>query len=519
MALETYVHNGPLVIGAGLAGLSVALHAAPAKVLVLAPVALGKACSSAWAQGGIAAALSNEDSPAEHERDTVAAGAGIVDPLAAKILTEMGPDVVRGLDAMGAPFDHTPDGGFVLNREAAHGRARVARVGGDLAGKAILEAVVAKALEAPHIEIWEPAFALGLITAKTGAVIGAVIEHNGRQIAVYASAVVLASGGLGGLFAVTTNPAALRGEGMAMAGLAGAVIADPEFVQFHPTALDFGRDPAPLATEALRGEGAILVDRNGVRFVLEDHPDGELAPRDIVARAVHKAKMSGRGAYLDATKAIGAHFPEEFPTVFASCMDNGVDPRIQPMPVAPAAHYHMGGVATDIHGRTSLEGLYAAGECASTGVHGANRLASNSLLEAAAFGERVGRQLRDLKRVQETDGIMPALPARLSDADLKILREAMSRYAGLVRDEAGLKTLLALVDALEIKAPGALALVSARLVAECALQRHESRGSHYRSDYPQTAAKGERTFVRWADIAKRVNQGETPCLSPDCLTC
>ena len=519
MALETYVHNGPLVIGAGLAGLSVALHAAPANVLVLAPVALGKACSSVWAQGGIAAALSSEDSPAEHERDTIAAGAGIVDALAAKTLTEMGPGVVRGLDAMGAPFDHTPDGGFVLNREAAHGRARVARVGGDLAGKAILEAVVAKALEAPHIEIWEPAFALGLITAKTGAVIGAVVEYNDRQIAVYASAVVLASGGLGGLFAVTTNPAALRGEGMAMAALAGAVIADPEFVQFHPTALDFGRDPAPLATEALRGEGAILVDRNGVRFVLEDHPDGELAPRDIVARAVHKAKMSGRGAYLDATKAIGAHFPEEFPTVFASCMDNGVDPRIQPMPVAPAAHYHMGGVATDIHGRTSLEGLYAAGECASTGVHGANRLASNSLLEAAAFGERVGKQLRDLKRIQETDGIMPALPARLSDADLKILREAMSRYAGLVRDEAGLKTLLALVDALEIKAPGALALVSARLVAECALQRHESRGSHYRSDYPQTAAKGERTFVRWADIAKRVNQGETPCLSPDCLTC
>jgi L-aspartate oxidase len=520
MALETYIHNGPLVIGAGLAGLSVALHAAPAKVLVLAPVALGKACSSAWAQGGIAAALSNEDSPAEHERDTVAAGAGIVDPLAAKTLTEMGPDVVRGLDAMGAPFDHTSDGGFVLNREAAHGRARVARVGGDLAGKAILEAVVAKALEAPHIEIWEPAFALGLITGKDGAVIGAVVEHNGRRIAVYASAVVLASGGLGGLFAVTTNPAALRGEGMAMAALAGAVIADPEFVQFHPTALDFGRDPAPLATEALRGEGAILVDKNGVRFMLEDHPDGELAPRDIVARAVHKAKMSGRGAFLDATKAIGAHFPDEFPTVFASCKDNGVDPRTEPMPVAPAAHYHMGGVATDIHGRTSLEGLYAAGECASTGVHGANRLASNSLLEAAAFGERVGKQLRDLKAVGSTaDAIMPALPGRLSDADVKTLREAMSRHAGLVRDETGLKTLLTLIDALEIEAPGALALVSARLVAECALQRHESRGSHYRSDYPQTAAKGERTFVRWADIAKRVNQGETPCLSPDCLTC
>jgi L-aspartate oxidase len=519
MALETYIHNGPLVIGAGLAGLSVALHAAPANVLVLAPVALGKACSSAWAQGGIAAALSSEDSPAEHERDTIAAGAGIVDRKAARTLTEMGPDVVRGLNAMGAPFDHTPDGGFVLNREAAHSRARVARVGGDLAGKAILEAVVAKALEAPHIEIWEPAFALGLITGKDG-VIGAVVEHQGRQIAVYAPAVVLASGGLGGLFAVTTNPATLRGEGMAMAALAGAVIADPEFVQFHPTALDFGRDPAPLATEALRGEGATLIDRNGVRFVLEDHPDGELAPRDIVARAVHKAKMSGRGAFLDARTAIGAHFPDEFPTVFKSCIDNGVDPRTEPMPVAPAAHYHMGGVATDISGQTSLKGLYAAGECASTGVHGANRLASNSLLEAAAFGERVGRQLRGLGRVEAVDEVvMPALPGRLSDTDLKSLREAMSRYAGVVRDQAGLTALLELIDALEIKAPGALALISARLVAECALRRHESRGSHYRSDYPQTAAKAERTFVRWADIVQNAQQGATPCLSPDCLTC
>ncbi len=519
MALETYIHNGPLVIGAGLAGLSVALHAAPANVLVLAPIALGKACSSAWAQGGIAAALSADDSPAEHEHDTVAAGAGIVDVLAARTLTEMGPDVVRALDALGAPFDHTADGGFVLNREAAHGRARVARVGGDLAGKAILEAVVAKALQAPHIEIWEPAFALGLITDKAGAVIGAVVEHQGRRLAVYAPAVVLATGGLGGLFAVTTNPAALRGEGMAMAAIAGAVVADPEFVQFHPTALDFGRDPAPLATEALRGEGAILVDKNGVRFVLEDHPDGELAPRDIVARAVHKARVSGRGAFLDATKAIGAHFAHEFPTVFASCMENGVDPRVEPMPVAPAAHYHMGGVATDIDGRTSLSGLYAAGECASTGVHGANRLASNSLLEAAAFGERVGRQLRGLGRLENLDdAVLPVLPARLSDADLKTLRDAMSRHAGLVRDETGLKTLLALIDSLEIKAPGALALVSARLVAECALRRHESRGSHYRSDYPQTAAVAERTFVRLADIVS-ANQGDTPCLSPDCLTC
>ncbi len=524
MAVETYIHQGPLIIGAGLAGLSVALNAAPAKVLVLAPVALGQACSSAWAQGGIAAALSPEDSPAEHEHDTIAAGAGIVDELAAKTLTEMGPRVVRHLNDIGAPFDHTADGAFVLNREAAHGRARVARVGGDLAGKAILEAVVAQALASPTIDIWEQAFALGLITSDAGAVIGAVVDHGGRRLHVYAPAVVLASGGSGGLFAVTTNPANLRGEGMAMAALAGAVIADPEFVQFHPTALNFGRDPAPLATEALRGEGATLVDGNGHRFVFDDHPDGELAPRDIVARAVHKANLSGRGAFLDARTAIGAHFPEEFPTVFASCMSAGVDPRVDLMPVAPAAHYHMGGVQTDIYGRTSLPGLFAAGECACTGVHGANRLASNSLLEAAAFGERVGKQLQSLDTFapDTAHAHIPTVPPQLDGADLKTLRDAMSQYAGVVRDAAGLTKLLSLIDGMWVRYPGALALVNARMIADCALHRRESRGSHYRSDYPQTAATGQRTFVTWADIAEHAGTleqtGDTLCSSPDCLT-
>lgn len=527
MAADIHIHQGPLVIGAGLAGLSVALNATPQKVLVLAPVALGKACSSAWAQGGIAAALSPEDSPEAHEADTVAAGAGIVDELAARTLTEMGPAIVHKLNDMGAPFDHKPDGSFVLNREAAHGLARVARVGGDLAGKAILEAVVNAALTAPNIEIWEQAFALGLIKSETDTIIGALVEHQGKQIEVYAPVVVLASGGLGGLYAVTTNPSSLRGEGMAMAALAGAVIADPEFVQFHPTGLDFGRDPAPLATEALRGEGAILVDKAGVRFALEDHPDGELAPRDVVARAVHKANVSGRGAFLDATQAIGAHFPEEFPTVFASCMENGIDPRTQPMPVAPAAHYHMGGVATDISGKTSLRHLYAAGECASTGVHGANRLASNSLLEAAAFGQRVGEAVKGIDATafvpDIAHAVRPDVPPQLEATDLKALRDAMSRYAGVVRNEDGLKTLLHIISELDARYPGALALVNARLIADCALHRRESRGSHYRSDYLQTGEKGERTFVRWANVAKNATEettnGETPaCTLPDCLT-
>ena len=506
MANDIHIHNGLLVIGAGLAGLSVALNTAPHKTLVLAPVALGVACSSAWAQGGIAAALSDGDSPEAHAKDTIAAGAGIVDELAAKTLTEAGPATVRKLNALGAPFDHKPDGTFVLNREAAHSLARVARVGGDLAGKAILEAVVHAALNAPHIEIWEPAFALGLIKSDKDTVIGAVVQHGDRRVEVYAPVVVMASGGVGGLYAVTTNPASLRGEGMAMAALAGAVIADPEFVQFHPTALKFGLDPAPLATEALRGEGATLVLKDGHRFVFDDDPAGELAPRDIVARAVHKADTEKGGAFLDATKAIGAHFPAEFPTVFASCMAQGIDPRVDLMPVAPAAHYHMGGIRTDIFGRTSLKGLYAAGECASTGVHGANRLASNSLLEAAAFGERAARAaIKDLPATFAPDtgrAILPAVPPVLTEAELLGLRSAMSRYAGVVRDAAGLETLLGVIAGLEMKYPGALALVSARLIAACARDRRESRGSHYRRDYPQ-AGKPQRTFTTWADVRQK----------------
>lgn len=496
---EVHIHNGPLIIGAGLAGLSVALNTAPQPALVLAPVELGAACSSAWAQGGIAAALSDQDSPEAHAQDTLVAGAGINDAAATHALTEMGPGVVHRLSAIGAPFDHNPDGSYVLNREAAHGLARVARVGGDLAGKKILEAVVAAARTAPHIEIWEGAVATGLIKSDAHTVIGAVVERGGRTIEVYAPVVVLASGGSGGLYAVTTNPANLRGEGMAMAALAGAEIADPEFVQFHPTAINIGADPAPLATEALRGEGATLITRDGHRFAFDDHADGELAPRDIVARAVHRANTTLGGAYLDCRTAIGAHFPHEFPTVFASCMSAGIDPRVQPIPVAPAAHYHMGGIRTDIDGHTSLRNLFAVGECASTGVHGANRLASNSLLEAAAFGERVGKAAaREMPRFapDPATALRPVTPPRLSPDALKRLRDAMQAHAAVIRDESGLQSLLGAITALEAQFKGALPLVAARLIAQCALQRRESRGSHYRRDHPETAAEGLRTFIR-----------------------
>lgn len=477
-------HDGPLVIGGGLAGLSTALEAAPRKVLVVTPAPLLQACSSAWAQGGVAAALSAQDNPALHAEDTAAAGAGLVDPAVARALTDDGKATVEWLAELGAPFDRDANGGFSVSLEAAHSQARVARVGGDGAGRAILSALVASVRASTHIEVWENGRLRALVQDATGRVRGAVIERDGRLTEVMAPAVVLATGGAGGLYARTTTPAALLGEGMALAWLAGADILDPEFVQFHPTAIDVGEDPMPLATEALRGEGSRLIDAQG-RFLLGDAPDADLKARDIVARAVHQARSDGRGAYLDARAAVGDKFPHEFPAVFAACMRAGLDPRETPIPVAPGAHYHMGGIAAGLDGRTSLPGLFAVGECAATGVHGANRLASNSLLEAAAFGRRTGRAA-----AAETGGqgetLNPVIFPDLTPEALTALRVTMSDNVGVVRDADGLTRALALMERLEQEARGALPVLAARLITGAALDRRESRGGHYRSDYPNT---------------------------------
>ena len=436
-------HDGPLVIGGGLAGLSAALEAGPRKVLVITPAPLLQACSSAWAQGGVAAALSAGDASALHAADTEAAGAGLVDMAAARTLTDDGRATVEWLAALGAPFDRDAAGGFAVSLEAAHSRARVARVGGDGAGRAILSALVTAVRAADHVEVWEDGRLRGLIQDETGRVRGALIERAGRLVEVLAPAVVLATGGAGGLFARTTTPATLLGEGMALAWQAGAEILDPEFVQFHPTAMDVGLDPMPLATEALRGEGARLIDREG-RFLLGPAADADLQSRDVVARAVHQARADGRGAFLDARTAIGPAFPEEFPGVFAACMRAGLDPRETPIPVAAAAHYHLGGIAARTDGQTSLPGLFAVGECAATGVHGANRLASNSLLEAAAFGRRTGRKAAGERSGGGRTAPVVAAPD-LSAAELQALREAISDGVGVVRDAGGLVAALATI--------------------------------------------------------------------------
>ena len=488
------VHDGVLIVGAGLAGLSAALACAPKKALVLAAQPLFKGSSSAWAQGGIAAALGPGDHPSIHAADTVTAGAGLVDAAVADDITRRAVAAVERIAGFGAPFDRDEKGHFALNLEAAHAFARVARVKGDGAGRAIMEAMVAAAMADPNIEIRTGVSLKALLKDASGRVRG-VLAHTSKGLVEFvAPATILATGGLGGLYAVTTNPRELRGEGLAAAALAGADIADPEFVQFHPTAIDIGADPAPLATETLRGAGAKLIDKTGHPFMAAYHARAELAARDIVARAIHRQRADGLGAFLDAREAIGASFPERFPAVFAACMSAAIDPRKQPIPVAPAVHYHMGGIAADVTGRTSLPGLFAVGECAATGLHGANRLASNSLLEAAVCGQLAGEAARDLAD-PKTLPLPATAPPELPDKALAALREAMINEAGVIRDAEGLTRLIGVVDALEAEHGRALPLVTARLIAAAALARQESRGGHYRADFPTMAAAPKQTLI------------------------
>ncbi len=474
-----------LIVGAGLAGLFLALKLAPRRCVVLSQAPVGQASASSWAQGGLAAALAPGDNAALHADDTVKAGAGLVDPAVARLIADEGPARVLDLIALGVPFDRTPDGALAQSLEAAHSRPRVVRVSGDLAGRAIMDALTSAARAAPHIEIIENKRARALLRDVNGRVCG-VLCDGGETFE--ADEVVLATGGVGGLYAVTTNPVEAMGQGFAMAARIGALIADPEFVQFHPTAIDIGRDPAPLATEALRGEGAHIVNGAGDAFV------SDLAARDVVARAIHIERQAGRGAFLDAREAMGAHFPDAFPTVFAACMSAGLDPRTAPIPIAPAAHYHMGGIATDVWGRTSIEGLWAVGECASTGAHGANRLASNSLLEAVVFAGRIAARLRDDAPQSPRAPEPTTAPPSLADQPRAELRKLMEAHAGVVRDGAGLGQALARVHALSEIHGQANALVASQLILSAAFARTESRGAHFRSDYPDDHAP-HRTFI------------------------
>ena len=493
-----------IIVGGGLAGLFCALKLSPRPVTVISAAPLGEGASSAWAQGGIAAAVAEGDSAEAHAADTIAVGGGIVDEEVALALAREAGARIHDLLQYGVPFDRDLEGRLAVGREAAHSARRIVHVQGDRAGKAIIAALTEAVRNTPSIRVIEGYVAEALLTegdAVTGLQLRKAGDTIGAPVIVPSRAIVLATGGIGHLYAVTTNPAEASGSGLAIAARASAIIADPEFVQFHPTAIMVGRDPAPLATEALRGEGATLINGRGERFMLALNPLGELAPRDIVARGVFAEIAAGRGAFLDATKALGTRFAEKFPTVYASCIAAGIDPAAQPIPIAPAAHYHMGGIAVDRHGRTSLKGLWAGGEVSSTGAHGANRLASNSLLEAVVYAARIA---------EDINGNTFTAPVRLRDeaaprnSAMPPLREAnlramMSSHVGVVRDGERLMDAIQTFAVIE-QTTGNIALrnmaTTALIVAASAWSRCESRGAHFRSDYPaEDPAQRHRTMT------------------------
>lgn len=503
-----------VIVGAGAAGLFTALSLAAKKVIVLSEKPLGGICASAWSQGGIAAAVGKTDSPVHHAADTVKAAAGTADAEVVRLLTAEAPAIIRTLDKIGVRFEKEEGGSYKLSREACHGQRRVLKAAaGDGFGRELMRALVEAVRHAPNIVFVEEVAAERLLRRdgiNAGPVQGILARtKDGASVVFAAPQVVLATGGLGGLYAATTNPLGAVGRGIAMAARAGAVLADLEFVQYHPTALDIGEDPAPLASEALRGEGAFLVNSRGERFMARYHPMAELAPRDIVSRGIFAEMQKGQKVYLDCRHVDVSSFT----SLSAACARANLDPQRALIPVMPAVHYHMGGIVTDLNGRTSLRGLWACGEVAATGLHGANRLASNSLMEAIVMG---GRVAADLARVHSAATDAPRLekvvvPPQTRDriAARDALRHIMSERVGVIRHRAGLMDALAEITYIQDMAEkddsrlADMALV-ARMIAIAALQRTESRGAHCRSDYAASATAWEKrsfTTLKESDAA------------------
>ncbi|MCA0375237.1 MAG: L-aspartate oxidase [Gemmatimonadetes bacterium] len=498
-----------LVIGSGVAGLHTAWRASEhGPVMVLTKRTLFDS-ATAYAQGGIAAALGAGDSPDLHRADTLAAGAALCDAEAVQVLVQEGPARVRELQAAGARFDLDPDGDFKLGKEAAHSRHRIVHAHGDQTGAEVARALVAKVRESAAVTVQETARVLDLLLVEDEDGVhcaGVRASLAGRPVEIVADATVLATGGCGQIFRYTTNPQVATGDGFAIAHRAGAKLGDMEFVQFHPTALDTPENPLALVSEAVRGEGAVLLNARGQRFMPRRHRLAELAPRDVVAREIFREQQAHGQVFLDATH-MGARFAERFPGIDQLCRARGIDPSQEPMPVTPAAHYMMGGIVTDLAGRSSLPRLYAVGEVARTGVHGANRLASNSLLEGLVFAERVARDLAhtplDLPAPPAADWSVPALDDRgAAQVAADEIRQLMWDHAAIARTASGLRRCIAALHHLGSRlAPGATEernlLTTATLVAEAALLRKESRGGHFRSDFPKTRRKWQGKLITW----------------------
>ncbi|KOY56889.1 L-aspartate oxidase [Streptomyces sp. XY332] len=524
-----------VVVGSGVAGLTAALRCAAAgrRTVVVTKARLDDG-STRWAQGGIAAALGDGDTPEQHLDDTLVAGAGLCDEAAVRLLVTEGPDAVRRLIATGAVFDTSAETGEIeLTREGGHHRRRIAHAGGDATGAEISRALV-EAVQAAGIETVENALVLDLLQDAQGRTAGVTLhvmgegQHDGVG-AVHAPAVILATGGMGQVFSATTNPSVSTGDGVALALRAGAEVSDLEFVQFHPTVLFLGPDAEgqqPLVSEAVRGEGAYLVDGDGVRFMVGQHELAELAPRDIVAKGIMR-RMQEQGAqhmYLDARHFGAQMWEQRFPTILAACRAHGIDPVTEPIPVAPAAHYASGGVRTDLHGRTTVPGLYACGEVACTGVHGANRLASNSLLEGLVFAERIADDIVAGAPAGTGPGIpVPATgPLQPAEARYEVQR-IMTEGAGVLRSAESLRTAAAALEDLYATALTALEsdgktavpgtetweatnlLCVARVLVAAALRREETRGCHWREDHPDRddAAWRRHLVVRLSATEKR----------------
>jgi L-aspartate oxidase len=484
-----------VIIGGGVAGLMTALRLAPAPTVLLSKSPLGVDASTPWAQGGLAASLGDDDEPALHLADTLHAGDGLCDAAVSNRIVRAAPEAIEALARSGVAFDRTSDGHLALGLEAAHSRRRIVHAAGDGTGRELMRALIEAVRRTPSITVIEGVEARRLLV-DDNTITGVLAAGPSGPMVFATQRVILATGGIGGLFLDTTNPLGCFGQGLALAARAGAELADLEFIQFHPTALDGVARPMKLVSEAVRGEGAVLIDETGRRFLAHE-PGAELAPRDVVARGIGRHLADGHRVFLDVRENPGADFARRFPAIAGFCHAAGIDPATQPIPVRPAAHYHMGGVAVDGAGRSSVAGLWACGEVASTGLHGANRLASNSLTEAVVCAGWVAESVAGTlaSRTRRLDP--PSLPP---PADPTLVRPILSRGAGLLRDRDGLheaaRALLALASGRDAAADPAIVGL---MIVVMALRREESRGAHCRTDFPQRARDARRSTLNLAD--------------------
>ncbi len=486
--------NRPVIIGGGAAGLMTALHLAPEPVLVMSKAPLGAEASSLWAQGGLAAALGDDDDPALHLADTISAGAGLCDETAARRIVQAAPSATENLAQLGVAFDRRPDGSWRLGLEAAHSRNRIAHATGDGTGREIMRALISAVRRCPSITLMEGVEARRLIV-EDNAIKGVLAVNAHGPLVVDTGRVVIATGGIGGLFLDSTNPAGCFGQGLALAAHAGALLSDLEFIQFHPTAFDGPSRPLQLVTEAVRGDGATLIDDTGQRF-MANQPGAELAPRDIVARAVWRRRAEGHRVFLDARIHPGQDFAKRYPVISAFCQMAGIDPATDPIPVRPAVHYHMGGIAVDIDGRSTVNGLWACGEVSRTGLHGANRLASNSLMEAIVCARWVANSVRNVGRSALRTRVTDTLPP---PSDPSMARPILSQGLGVLRDRQTIgRTIRSLYPI--ASRPGAAAdpALVGLMIAVAAYRREESRGGHYRADFPEALPLAEPSSISLA---------------------